>query len=115
AIVGRDFFIDNRLTAVIGDRTAALEALDAGGAVILPVALSQRLGLDLGEHMTVPVDGTSSVDLEVVAIVERSMPGTSGESILVGWKDATESLGVLGADAFVARFVPGRELEAREG
>jgi putative ABC transport system permease protein len=115
AIVGRDFFIDNRLTAVIGDRTAALEALDAGGAVILPVALSQRLGLELGEHMTVPVDGTRSVELEVAAIVERSMPGTSGESILVGWKDATESLGVRGADAFVVRFVPGRELEAREG
>jgi putative ABC transport system permease protein len=115
AIVGRDFFIDNRLTAVIGDRTAALEALDAGGAVILPVALSERLGLELGEHMTVPVDATRSVEVEVAAIVERTMPGTGGESILVGWTDATESLGVRGADAFVVRFVKGRELEAREG
>jgi putative ABC transport system permease protein len=114
AIVGRDFFIDNRLTAAIGDRAAALEALDAGGAVILPVALSERLGLELGEHMTVPVDGSHSIDLQVAAIVERSMPGTSGESILVGWKDATGSLGVLGADAFVVRFIPGREVAARE-
>jgi putative ABC transport system permease protein len=114
AIVGRDFFIDNRLTPVMGDRTAALEALDAGGAVILPVALSERLGLELGEHITVPTDESHALKLQVVAVVERSMPGTSGESILVGWKDATESLGVLGADAFVARFVPGRELEARE-
>jgi len=115
AIVGRDFFIDDRLTTVLGDRTAALEALDAGGAVILPVALAQRLGLELGEHMTLPVDSEHSVQLSVAAIVERSMPGTSGESILVGWKDATQFLGVLGADAFAVRFSPGRELEAREG
>jgi putative ABC transport system permease protein len=35
------------------------------------------------------------------------MPGTSGEAILVGWKDATETLGVIGADAFAVRFAPG--------
>jgi putative ABC transport system permease protein len=41
------------------------------------------------------------------------MPGTSGEAVLVGWKDATNSLGVLGADAFAVRFVPGAEATAR--
>ena len=115
AIVGRDFFIDDRLTAVTGDRPEALEAIDAGGAVILPVALAERLGLTVGETMTVPVDATTTIDLKVAAIVERSMPGTGGEAILVGWKDATTSLGVLGADAFAVRLVPGREVEARAG
>ena len=115
AIVGRDFFIDDRLTAVTGDRAEALEAIDAGGAVILPVALADRLGLTVGETMTVPVDATTTIDLKVAAIVERSMPGSGGEAILVGWKDATTSLGVLGADAFAVRLVPGREVEARAG
>ena len=115
AIVGRDFFIDNRLTVVSGDRTAALEAIDGTGAVILPVALADRLGLHLGDDMVLPVDATGSIELQVVAIVERSMPGTGGEALLVGWRDATASLGVRGADAFAVRFIPGRELEAREG
>jgi len=43
------------------------------------------------------------------------MPGTSGEAILVGWKDATASLGVLGADAFAVRFRPGVEAQAAPG
>ena len=75
AIVGRDFFIDDRLTAVAGDRVAALEALDEGGSVIVPVALAERLGLHLGDVMTVPVDASHTIDLKIAAIVERSMPG----------------------------------------
>ena len=41
------------------------------------------------------------------------MPGSGGEAILVGWKDATETLGVLGADAFAVRFAPGAGDQAR--
>jgi len=47
------------------------------------------------------------LELTVVGIAKRSMPGTSGEAILVGWPDATNTLGVLGADAFAVRFAPG--------
>jgi putative ABC transport system permease protein len=107
AIVGADFLADGRLTVVQGDRTAALNALDAGGAAILPEGLAQSLGLRVGDTMNVPVDSEHQLVLTVAAIVERSMPGTSGEAILVGWKDATDSLGVLGADAFAVRFAPG--------
>jgi putative ABC transport system permease protein len=57
--------------------------------------------------MRIPVDSMHQLELRVAAIVERSMPGTSGEAILVGWKDATDSLSVLGADAFAVRFAPG--------
>jgi len=112
AIVGADFIADGRLTAVRGDRVAALDALDAGGAAILPAAAADRLGLGVGDTMHVPVDAARAIDLRVAAIVERSLPGTSGEAILVGWKDAAGSLGVLGADAFAVRFLPGAEAQA---
>ena len=107
AVVGADFLADGRLTAVDGDRAAALTALDAGGSAILPVGLARSLDLAVGDTMRIPVDSMHQLELKVAAIVERSMPGTSGEAILVGWKDATESLSVLGADAFAVRFVPG--------
>ena len=38
AIRGADFAADGRLTFTVGDRTAALAAIDAGGSVILPVS-----------------------------------------------------------------------------
>jgi putative ABC transport system permease protein len=107
AVVGADFLADGRLTAVTGDLAAALRALDQGGAAILPEALARSLELSVGDTMHIPVDAARSVDLAVAAIVERSMPGTGGEAVLVGWKDAGESLGVLGADAFAVRFAPG--------
>ena len=113
AIVGGDFLADGRLTVVSGDRTGALTALDGTGAAILPEGLAKSLDLKVGDTMRLPVGPTRQLDLRVAAIVERSMPGTSGEAILVGWKDATNSLGVLGADAFAVRFVPGTEVTAR--
>ena len=115
AIVGADFLDDGRLTAIAGDRGAALTALDDGGTAILPAGLATELGLSVGDTMRIPVDAGAHLDLRVAAIVERSMPGTSGEAILVGWKDATASLGVLGADAFAVRFLPGVEAQAAPG
>ncbi len=113
AVVGADFLADGRLTAVAGDRAAALTALDAGGSAILPAGLAKTLGVTVGQSMRIPIDSMHQLSLTVGAIVERSMPGTSGEAILVGWKDATESLGVLGADAFAVRFAAGSADEAR--
>jgi putative ABC transport system permease protein len=62
--------------------------------------------------MRVPVDNARALDLKVAAIVERSLPGSTGEAVLVGWSDATGALGVLGADAFAVRFVPGAAAQA---
>jgi putative ABC transport system permease protein len=115
AISGADFLADGRLTFVSGNREGALGALDAGGAAILPKALAESLGLTVGDLLQLPLGGTRSIDLTVVGIVERSMPGSSGEAILVGWHDATTSLGVLGADAFAVRFIPGAADRARPG
>jgi putative ABC transport system permease protein len=113
AVVGADFLADGRLTAVAGDRAAALAALDAGGSAILPAGLAETLGVTVGQSMRIPIDSMHQLNLTIAAIVERSLPGTSGEAILVGWKDATESLGVLGADAFAVRFAAGSADVAR--
>jgi putative ABC transport system permease protein len=113
AVVGADLLADGRLTMLSGNRSVALHALDTGGAAILPDGLATALGLAVGDTMHIPVAGTRSTDLVVAAIVERSIPGTGGEAILVGWKDATETLGVIGADAYAVRFSTGAAAVAR--
>jgi len=111
AIRGADLAADGRLTFVAGDRDAALAALDAGGAVILPRARAQRMGVGLGDVIVVmAIDGP--VELAVAGIVERSFPGRTGETALVGWSDAEGRFGVRGADAFAVRYAPGRRGEA---
>jgi putative ABC transport system permease protein len=114
AVVGADMLADGRLTAVEGDRVAALQNLDAGGTTILPVALAGRLGLHVGDTMTLNLAGGEHLDLKVAAIVDRSIPGRGGESALLSWKDATERLSVVGADAFAVRLQPGAGQAARD-
>jgi putative ABC transport system permease protein len=106
AMVGADLAADGRLTMTAGEREAALAALDAGGAAIVPVAVAERLGIALGDSLNAAaVDGTT-VPLKVVGIAERTLPGRGGESVVVGWDDATNRFGVAGADAFAVRFAP---------
>jgi putative ABC transport system permease protein len=106
AVVGADLLADGRLQAVSGDRAAALAGLDAGGSVILPVSVADRLALAVGDTMSVLLSGGRHVDLRVSAIVERSIPASGGEAVLVGWGDATSQLGLTGADAFAVRYTP---------
>jgi len=107
AVVGSDLEADGRLTFTAGDRTAAFAALDAGGATIVPVGLAERFGLSVGDTVSVPTADGGVLGLLVVGVVERSIPGRTGEAMLVGWTDATARLGVAGADAFAVRFTPG--------
>ena len=111
AISGADFAADGRLRFVAGDSAAALAALDAGGATILPRAKADALGLGPGGTLTATTAG-GPVALQVAGIVERSLPGDSGEAVLVGWPDAS-LLGALGADLFAVRYAPGAEASAR--
>ncbi len=114
AVVGADLLADGRLTLVAGDRTAAFGALDAGGSAIVPQSLARRRGIAVGSTLELLAGtGTGSVELEVVGVAERTIPGAVGEAILVGWPDASGRLGVLGADAFAVRFGPGQEAVAR--
>jgi putative ABC transport system permease protein len=114
AVWGAAMLTDGRLTVRDGDRVSALSGLDAGGTVILPAAVADRLGLHLHDVMTFSLVGGQQLNLTVSAIVQRSIPGASGESILVGWGDASSSFGVAGANAFAVRFQPGAASVGRE-
>ena len=111
AVVGADLLSNAHLTLTAGDPATALPALDAGGAVILPASLADRLGLPLGGSLQV-LAGREIVALRVVGIAARTIPGSSGEAVLVGWPDATQRLGVSGADIFAVRYVPGQAASA---
>ncbi|MEO8207877.1 MAG: FtsX-like permease family protein [Chloroflexota bacterium] len=107
AIVGADFLADGRLTFLQGDRAAALQGLDSGGSALVPAAAATRLGIDLGDTITLSLGGGATLDLRVTGVVARSLPSGGGESILVGWPDASGPIGVTGADVFAVRFGPG--------
>jgi putative ABC transport system permease protein len=113
AIVGADVLADGRLTFVEGRREEALPALDRGGAAILPRAVAADLGLGTGDTVTLALGGGATLDLRIVGVVSRSIPGRGGEAILVGWPDASGPLGIAGADAFAVRFEPGAADTAR--
>jgi putative ABC transport system permease protein len=61
----------------------------------------------VGSVVSVPTASGGALDLRVAGIVERSIPGQTGESMLVGWTDATTELGVAGADMFAVRLMAG--------
>lgn len=105
AMVGADLAADGRLRLVAGQRDAALADLDRGGVVIIPSGVAERTGLALGATLTVAAADGSALPLRVVAVAERTLPGRTGESILVSWADA-DRLGIAGADAFAVRFTP---------
>jgi len=107
AMVGSDLAADGRLDIIAGDRGSALGALDGGGVAIVPRSVAERRGLAVGDTLAVTADDGSALPLRVAAIAERTLPGTSGEAILVGWVDATSRLGVTGADAYAVGLAPG--------
>ena len=113
AVVGADFLADGRLTFLSGDRVAALQALDAGGAAILPAAAARRLDLKVGDTISLALGNGTTLTLRVAGIVERSLPSGGGEAILVGWPDASGPIGVAGADVFAVRFAPGATIADR--
>src|SRR5439155_24327432 len=81
--------------------------LDTGGTVLLPKSVSERLGLHLGSTMAFQGTAGKPAEVRVAGIVERGLPGSSGEAVLVGWPEASSRLGVLGADFYAVRFAPG--------
>jgi putative ABC transport system permease protein len=112
AIVGRDYLDDGRLNFVAGDRTAALTALDSGGAVVIPKSLADEAGIKLGDTLQFAI-GLSTTPLRVSGIVAHSIPAQDQEAILIGWSDALADFGVTGADFYAVRFAAGQESTAR--
>ena len=113
AMVGADLALDGRLHFSAGDRAGSLAALDAGGSVLVSTGVAARDGLVVGETINVAAADGSALPMRIAGIVERTLPGRSGESMLVGWADA-ERLGVGGADAFAVRFAATASAEQRE-
>jgi len=113
AVSGADLLADGRLRFVAGDPTTALPALDAGGSAILPKTYAERAGLGVGGTLTLAVGGGRVTDLRIVGVAARTLPGTAGEAVLIGWPDATDLFGVEGADVLAIRYVPGQAAEAR--
>ena len=103
AVVGADLDDDGRLVLLAGDRPDALASLDRGGAAIVPAATAARDGSGIGSCLVVAAADGTAVDLVIAGIAERTLPGRSGDSVLVGWPDARR-LGVAGADGFAVRF-----------
>jgi len=112
AIVGRDYLASGRLNFVSGDPATALNALDSGGAVIVPSSFAGSANIRLGDTVSFAT-GTSPVKLRVVGIVAHSIPAGAQEAILVGWSDATSAFGVTGADFMAVRYLDGQEATAR--
>lgn len=104
AIVGRDLLADGRLRLAEGDREQALLALDRGGAAILASSAADRLGIANGDLLSFAVGDGRTVRLAVVGIAERTLPGAGGETLLMGWSDASDAFGVSGADVLAVRF-----------
>jgi putative ABC transport system permease protein len=114
AIAGSDYLADGRLVFVPdgGDRTAALTALDAGGSVIVPKSLADRVGIHLGDTLSFAT-GPTPTRLLVAGIVAHSIPTGAQEAILIGWSDALGQFGVAGADFYAVRYAPGQESSSR--
>ena len=103
AMRGADLASDGRLIFTAGDRLAALADLDSGGAVVVPAGVAARDSLTIGSDVSVTAADGAALSLRVVGIAARTLPGTTGEALLVGWPDA-DRLGVAGVDAFAVRF-----------
>jgi putative ABC transport system permease protein len=113
AVRGSDLLDDGRLRFVAGDRTAALNALDGGAAAILPQSVADRTGLGVGSTLTLAVGNGQVVDLPVVGVTARTIPGKAGEAVLLGWDEATTTFGVAGADVLAVRYQPGRQVDTQ--
>ena len=108
AVVGADLLSDGRLELAAGDRATALPALDAGGSVILPASISDRLGIPLGGLLQV-LAGRQTIALRVVGIAVPHDPGDLGR---VG---ARRLAGRDPAPGRAGRAVLRRPLRARPG
>jgi putative ABC transport system permease protein len=113
AVRGGDLLDDGRLRFVAGGRVPALNALDAGGVTIIPRSVAERTGLHVGSTLTLAVGSGKVVDLRVVGVTERTLPGKAGEAVLLGWDDATNIFGVAGADFLAVRYEPGRQADTQ--
>jgi putative ABC transport system permease protein len=63
--------------------------------------------------MTLAVGNGQVIDLRVVGVAARTIPGKAGEAVLLGWDDATNIFGVAGADVLAVRYAAGRQVDTQ--
>jgi putative ABC transport system permease protein len=83
-------------------RDEAFAALRAGGAALVPEAMAERVGIEVGDTVTLGVPGADPVDLHVAGIVRYSLPARTDEgALLVSSADARDRFGATAASLWI--------------
>ena len=105
ALAGIDpnVFADHDGLLITGaSRDDAYAALRDGGAVLVPQALADRAGIEVGETLSLGVPGGPTHDLQVAGIVRYSLPARTDEgALLVSSADAREQFGATAASLWI--------------
>jgi putative ABC transport system permease protein len=105
ALAGIDpnVFADHDGLLITGtSRDDAFAALRDGGAVLVPEALSERAGIEVGETVSLGVPGGEPHELRVAGIVRYSLPARTDEgALLVSSADAREQFGATTASLWI--------------
>jgi putative ABC transport system permease protein len=96
-------FADNDALDITGaNRGDAFAALRGGGAVLVPEALAERAGIEVGDTVTLGPPGGDGTDLRVAGIVRYSLPARTDEgALLVSSADARERFGATSASLWI--------------
>ncbi len=96
-------FADNDALDIIGaSRSNAFAALRGGGAVLVPEALAERAGIEVGDTVTLGPPGGPGTDLQVAGIVRYSLPARTDEgALLVSSADAREQFAATTASLWI--------------
>lgn len=105
ALAGIDpnVFEDHDGLAVEGaTRAAAFDALRAGGAVLVPVSLAEREGIEVGDTLALAQPGATTSDFIVAGLLEYTLPARTNEgALLVSAADARDRFGATQASLWV--------------
>ncbi len=105
AVAGIDpnVFADNDALVIAGaSRDDAFAALRDGGAVLVPEALAERAGIEVGDTLTLGRPGGTGADLTVAGIVRYTLPARTDEgAMLVSSADARDHFGATAASLWI--------------
>jgi putative ABC transport system permease protein len=96
-------FQDEAALIITGaDRADAFAALRGGGSVLVPVALAERAGIEVGETVTLGVPSGEPHDLAVAGLLEYTLPARTPEgALLVSSADARDRFGATSASLWI--------------
>ncbi len=93
-----------------GDRSAAFDALRAGGAVLVPAPIAARDGLVVGGELMLGLPGQKPTAFQVAGIVAYSIPSQGGDGdLLVSLADAKGTFNATDASLWALAPKPGED------